>query len=441
MKNIKNNDSNSNKKLKLVLSYLVHVVDRLSSVYNLSFEDACKAVEDLDLINLYKYDYDFILHENIMTWVDLAYKQYTRNKLQKPDSKFKLKFTGNDNSIDDNDTADTMFNDCKPIVLDNKVKIIMENASPKHVDKNDRLQEGVDVLNDFKLSKQKVKDNLNKILEEQKERLLHYKPEIWYKVYNKQPTTKNTIAGDIVFYDNQIWFNTGNIVAPMQYAGLEDCVDPDGTIRNTKKESDDTNMDNYIMINGTKIELTEEQLNYLCMFNRFAQMAKEQFGLTITPKETVGETFKTLFGVDFSDCSERKNPFNSELEDEDSYFLIDDEGVNTGCYNPIIDKHRLDNINSFNDKDFANQVYLHEILNRKLLKYTWDNEAEDCECDWNGKRHYYIYFDYSESFFTIAHTTIYKNQGIVYFSKEDVAYQAIEDVVKPFIKEHPEFVW
>lgn len=172
------NNENSNKKLKLVLSYLVNVVDRLSSVYNLSFEDACKAVEDLDLINLYKGAYEFILHENIMTWVDLAYKQYTLNKIQKPDDKVKLKFTGNDSSIDDNDTADIVFNDCKPIVLDNKVKIIMENAAPKHVDKNDRLQEGVDALNDFKLSSQEMKDNFNKLFDEQKEKLLHYKPEI-----------------------------------------------------------------------------------------------------------------------------------------------------------------------------------------------------------------------------------------------------------------------
>lgn len=88
-----------------------------------------------------------------------------------------------------------------------------------------------------------------------------------------------------------------------------------------------------------------------------------------------------------------------------------------------------------------NQVYLHELLNRKLLKYAYDNNAEDCEWDWNGKQHYYIFFDYSESVFTIARTTICKNQGVINFSKEEVARQAIEDVLKPFIKEHPEFVW
>lgn len=407
------NNENSNKKLKLVLSYLVNVVDRLSSVYNLSFEDACKAVEDLDLINLYKGAYEFILHENIMTWVDLAYKQYTLNKIQKPDDKVKLKFTGNDSSIDDNDTADIVFNDCKPIVLDNKVKIIMENAAPKHVDKNDRLQEGVDALNDFKLSSQEMKDNFNKLFDEQKERLLHYKPEIWYKVYNKQPTTKNTIAGDIVFYDNQIWFNTGNIVAPMQYAGLEDWVDPDGTIRNTKKESDDTNMDNYIMINGTKIELTEEQIKQI-----------SDIASTCT-----------------SECKNKnESPFNDRPKVNDSFYYITSDGVKKD----IKDEYNAKMItvaNSFNDEAFAKQVYLHELLNRKLLKYAYDNNAEDREWDKASvNSHYFIYFDSAKGHFVVGDNHYCHSQSI-YFSSENVAKQAIQDVVEPFLAEHPEFIW
>lgn len=411
MKNIKNNDSNSNKKLKLVLSYLVNVVDRLSSVYNLSFEDACKAVEDLNLIDLYKGAYDFLLHENIMTWVDLAYKLYTLNKIQKPDDKVKLKFTGNDSSVDDNNTADTVFNDCKPIVLDSKVKIIMENAAPKHVDKNDRLQEGVDALNDFKLSSQEMKDNFNKLFDEQKEKLLHYKPEIWYKVYNKQPTTKNTIAGDIVFYDNQIWFNTGNIVAPMQYTCLEDWVDPDGTIRNTKKESDDTNMDNYIMINGTKIELTEEQIKQI------SDIAS-----------TCASEYK----------NEDKSPFNDRPKVNDSFYYITSDGVKKD----IKDEYNAKMItvaNSFNDEAFANQLCLHELLNRKLLKYAWDNEAEDCE--WNGENcHWRIYHNEESNEFAVRGVFVCK-EFHNYFSKQEVAKQAIQDVVEPFIKKYPNFKW
>lgn len=169
-------------------------------------------------------------------------------------------------------------------------------------------------------------------------------------------------------------------------------------------------MDNYIVLNGKKAELTEEQLKKL--------------GIR-TEKETE---------------KKRNNPFNSELEDEDSYFLIADDGVYTDCYDPLIDKHRLDNVNSFNDKDFANQVYLHELLNRKLLKYAYDNEAEDAE--WDSKTlHYYILFDSEDCFFTVVHGGTRTRSQNIYFSKKSVAEHAINDVIEPFMEQHPDFVW
>ena len=313
---------------ELAKEHLITIAHILSADYDLSLNDAVKAVENLDLLNIYEDDYEFILREDISTWVDLAYESYETNT---------------------------------------KVSQLLR--------------------------------------------------------YSEQPTTKNTNAGDMISYKDNLWFNNGDIVVQIGYA---------------KKGN---NMGNYIVINGKKAELTEEQLNYLCMFNRFAQIAKEQFGLTITQKETAGETFKTLFGVDFSDCSERKNPFNSELEDEDSYFIIDEEGVKTSFYDSITDKHRLNNVNSFNDKDFANQVYLHELLNRKLLKYAYDNNAEDCEWDKDDKNlHYYIYFDTEDGYFEIDADNYERSQNI-YFSKAEVTRQAIKAVVEPFMKEHPEFVW
>lgn len=167
-------------------------------------------------------------------------------------------------------------------------------------------------------------------------------------------------------------------------------------------------MENYIVINGKKAELTKEQLKAL--------------GIEAEKK--------------------RNNPFNSKLEDRDIYYYNTCSGTTDKHYTEDQrDCINMSHINSFNDEDFANQIYLHELLNRKLLKYAWDNNAEDCEWSWNGKQHYYIFFDYSEPFSTIAHTAICKNQGAVYFSKEEVARQAIRDVVEPFMTEHPEFVW
>lgn len=36
---------------------------------------------------------------------------------------------------------------------------------------------------------------------------------------------------------------------------------------------------------------------------------------------------------------------------------------------------------------------------------------------------------------------IYKQLGTIYFSTKEKAQQAIEDVVEPFMAEHPDFVW
>lgn len=321
-------------KEELVKEYLNTIALRLSADYGLSFEVAVRAVEDLDLLNIYKDNYDFLLHKDISTWVDLAFDRYTTKEL-----KYKL-------------------NTDKPIFLTPTLERAIENRKNRTI----------------------VKPQSNHLL-----------------VYQVQPTTKNTIAGDIVLYDNQIWFNTGNIVALMQ---------------NIKKESDDTNMDNYIMINGIKIELTEEQIKQISDITN-----------TCTSK-----------------CkNENKNPFNDRSKKvNDCFYYITSDGVrldDDDDYNAKM----ITVANSFNDEAFANQLCLHELLNRKLLKYAWDNEAEDCEWD-NNKSHYYICLNKKNSSFGIALNTQIKEQKI-YFSKREVAKQAIKDVVKPFMKEHPEFVW
>ena len=165
-------------------------------------------------------------------------------------------------------------------------------------------------------------------------------------------------------------------------------------------------MDNYIVINGKKAELTEEQLKAL--------------GIEVKKK--------------------RNNPFNSELKYEDEYFIIDEQGVRTFFYVPIIDEYMLNNGNCFNDKDFANQVYLHELLNRKLLKYAWDNEGEDNQ-KWNGAiKHYYIVYNEPYKNFEVA-SSYFKALNTVYFSSICTAKDAIEDVIKPFMEEHKDFVW
>lgn len=235
-------------------------------------------------------------------------------------------------------------------------------------------------------------------------------------VYHEQPTTKNTKIGDMVLYKSELWLNDGNIVASMSLNNYIN-TDKNGTIldkplikdyvdEKVEESLKENTMDNYIVINGKKAELTEDQLKAL--------------------------------GI-----KKRNNPFNSKFDMHESYNYINNiSGVLQTCFDDEeIDRDFINSANSFNDKDFAKQVYLHELLNRKLLKYAWDNEAEDCEWDkTNVNSHYFIYFDSAKGHFVVGDNHYCHSQNI-YFSSENVAKQAIEDIIKPFMMEYPEFVW
>ena len=157
--------------------------------------------------------------------------------------------------------------------------------------------------------------------------------------------------------------------------------------------------DNYAVINGKKIELTEEQIKALGF--------------------------------------EVRKPLFDKVTDGGPYYFIN-------CYGDIDADSREDDalfnsVNYFNDEYFANQVALHQLLYRKLLKFAYENDCEDRE--WGTEHeHWRIYYDTPSNKFDIDVNDAFKYQG-VYFSTRQGARRAIEEVVKPFMKEHPEFVW
>lgn len=160
-------------------------------------------------------------------------------------------------------------------------------------------------------------------------------------------------------------------------------------------------------------------------------------GKLMTGDKTVQLTEEQL---DMLGIKIRKNPFERVngkyylIKDTygRSYVTIDNRGV--------FDDNAYNNANYFNDKDFANQVALHQLLYRKLLKFAWDNEAEDTP-EWNVKNEYYgIAYDCENHKFVLEVAHIYKSYG-VHFSSSKVAERAIKEVIEPFQKEHPDFVW
>lgn len=160
---------------------------------------------------------------------------------------------------------------------------------------------------------------------------------------------------------------------------------------------------NYAVINGRRIKLTDEQV-------------------------------KTL-GI------ERKNPFDRvDGDDRHYYTIVGCDVLRRADINDITDRGLYNAINYFNDKTFAEQVSLHQLLYRKLLKFAYDNGFEDT-AEWDGgNEHWAIRYNSYRNEFRLYYQDGYKAHE-VYFSSEEGAKRAIKEVVEPFMKKHPEFVW
>lgn len=182
--------------------------------------------------------------------------------------------------------------------------------------------------------------------------------------------------------------------------------------KNIFKKENEKMKEIKLTIDGEEVQLTEEQLKVL--------------GIEIEEK--------------------RKNPFDRVAKGE-VYSLVGAYGYAVSCHDDRLpcDNNSFLCHNYFNDKAFANQVALHQLLYRKLLKFAYDNDCEDT-AEWNGySYHFYIRYEYNdgvdESALNVAATVMNKSVNEVYFSSNDTAFRAIREVIEPFMKEHPEFVW
>ena len=63
--------------------------------------------------------------------------------------------------------------------------------------------------------------------------------------------------------------------------------------------------------------------------------------------------------------------------------------------------------------------------------------------DWNDNNHnkYKIWLEIDSGDFEVGLNSYYKEQGTEYFISEEIAQKAIDEIVIPFMQEHPEFVW
>jgi hypothetical protein len=179
--------------------------------------------------------------------------------------------------------------------------------------------------------------------------------------------------------------------------------DPNGNPEERRIE-----MENYIMLDGRKFEVN----NSLSDLLRGVVKEKEK-----------DSPFKRVDGTEY-------------------YFITDD-----GCIeveeeeNDYTDDmhHKIGNYCS--DIGLLRQRNLHETLNRLLWRFSLENGGDS---EWDGiECHWYITFQegVGEKKLGVEWTSQWHHQGVVFFSSIRAAERAIDEIIKPFMTEHPEFVW
>lgn len=135
-----------------------------------------------------------------------------------------------------------------------------------------------------------------------------------------------------------------------------------------------------------------------------------------------------------------KDPF-ARMRSDDYYFITAEGCVFAGCETrTIADDERYEAANYCRDKELMEQRALHETLNRLLWRYSETHGGDSNP--WPRGTHWFIYGDTANGLeMKVSANDSHKKQGTIYFKEGVIAKAAIEEVVKPFMAAHPEFVW
>lgn len=164
-------------------------------------------------------------------------------------------------------------------------------------------------------------------------------------------------------------------------------------------------MENYIVINGRKAELTEEQLKAL--------------------------------GLE----RETKSPFKRLRQDGEIYYYIDEYGdidfAEEHHNMPDDDFYKV--ANYCTDSEILQQQAYRETLNRLLWRYSMEHNGN--EIDWNdiNQAKWCVFFNHKHNGFEPFEDKSFEHWGSVYFLTNSIARHAIREVIKPFMAEHPDF--
>ena len=167
-------------------------------------------------------------------------------------------------------------------------------------------------------------------------------------------------------------------------------------------------MDNYVCIDGVKVLLNDSQIS--------------EMRAILEKKET-----------------KKDSPFKRQKYGDGYYCITSNGEVRDACESgDSFDSVHYDNANYCTDEELLDQRALEEILARRLWRYSMEHDGD--KIDWsNNKSKYVIYYNAENGLFYITNNVISQAINTTYFIDRKTAVDAIEMVIKPFMKEYPSF--
>lgn len=163
--------------------------------------------------------------------------------------------------------------------------------------------------------------------------------------------------------------------------------------------------------------------NYICIEGKCAELTPEQL---------------ELLGIKVKE----KSPFE-RVERHDTFYCIGSCGeVNSLLeLNDKTDETLYSTANYCTDKSLMEQRALHETLNRLLWRYSMEHDGDKIDWSDGSKDKYEITYYHHENKFEGWGYRSMQSICTPYFYTKEIAQNAIKEVIKPFMKEHPEFKW
>lgn len=178
-----------------------------------------------------------------------------------------------------------------------------------------------------------------------------------------------------------------------------------GYLTDKNKTIEEKCMENYIVINGKKAELTEDQMKAL--------------------------------GIEV-----KKSPFSRVGKGEIHYLISCSGGVvgNTD-QKDAVDNACFETANYCTDEALMKQRAMHETLSRLLWRFSMENDGDKINWGNVGTFKWSIYRDGKRADYSPEANQFCKHENTTYFHTKEIAQRAIDEIVKPFVEANPDFVW